>query len=257
MNADDQTALARWCRRNQLAESERAHWGLALQAQSDNAEAIQALGLRPYQGMMVTAAEIEQFRAQLRRVSQAADRWRPRVAAWLRAIDESDAVMPDDFRQGVLKITDACEMLGLERALRLVAGTEASRKQDYRRMTLAVTLALAENPSPAASQGLARAAVLAEASTVRSAAADALKHRPLDDYVPLLLSGLQLPFKTDVQFLRNYYDGDVITQFSIFQEGELFVYSTSFLTLHIRSNYSWSAAATTPDPKSRRNHTEY
>ena len=62
MNVDDQVALARWCRRNQLDEQQRAHWRLALQAQPDNAEAIQALGLRPYCGMMATPAEINQFR---------------------------------------------------------------------------------------------------------------------------------------------------------------------------------------------------
>ena len=126
-------------------------------------------------------------------------------------------------------------MLGLERALWLQVGADKSKKQDYRRMTLAVTLALAENPSPAASQGLARAIVFSESTNVRSAAADGLKRRPLEQYVPLLLSGLQLPLKTDVQF-RKSDDGDVITQFSIFQEGELCIYSTTFLTLHLRSN---------------------
>ncbi len=85
MSVEDQTALARWCRRNQLDEQQRVHWRLALQAQPGNAEAIQALGLRWYGGMMATAAEIDRFHEQIGRVSKAAERWRPRVAAWLRA----------------------------------------------------------------------------------------------------------------------------------------------------------------------------
>ena len=136
----------------------------------------------------------------------------------------------------------------MERALWLQVGSDKSKQQDYRRMTMAVTLTLAENPSPAASQCLVRAAVFSESSNVRLAAADALKRRPLDQYVPLLLSGLQLPLNTDVQFVQSW-DGDVITRFSIFQEGELFIYSTTFSTLHLRSNLHLSPAAITSTEK--------
>jgi hypothetical protein len=238
-HASDQAALARWCRQNKLEEQQRVHWRLVLQAEPDNAEAIHDLGLRPYHGMMVTAAEFDQFRARLRRVTEAADRWRPRVVAWLRALNEANSLMPDDFRQAVLKISDPCEMTGLERALLVEAGGNNRDKHDYRRMTLAVTLALADNPSPAASQGLVRAAVLSESDRVRSAAANALKPRPLESYAPLLLSGLQLPLKTDVQFSQSW-DGAVTTQFSIFQEGELFIYANTYSTLHLRSNMHFS-----------------
>ena len=53
----DQAALARWCRKNRLDDQQRVHWLSVLQRQPDNAEAIQALGLRPYQGMMLTPAQ--------------------------------------------------------------------------------------------------------------------------------------------------------------------------------------------------------
>jgi hypothetical protein len=232
-NADDQTALARWCRRNRLDEQQRVHWRSVLQAQPDNAEAIQALGLKPYRGMLATAAEIDQFRAQLRRVSEAADRWRPRVAAWLRALDESVGLMPNDFRQEVLKITEPCEMLGLERALWLEVGAHSDKKQDYRHMTLGVALTLTENPSPAASQGLVRTIVLSDSDNVRLAAADGLKGRPRDQYIPLLLSGLQSPLKADLQCGLTVA-GDLITRYSILQEGELCIFSATQLNFPVR-----------------------
>ena len=182
-NVGDQTALARWCRRNCLDDQQRVHWLWVLQLQPDNVEAIQSLGLKPYRGMMLTPTQIERFRLRLRRISQAADRWRPRVEQWLAGIERGSAVMPPNFCEKLCKISDPCEMLGLERTFWQQVAAKG-KKQEYHRMVLAIMLALADNPSPAAAEALARSAVFSEFDDVRAVAIDALKRRPLGPLRP-------------------------------------------------------------------------
>ena len=69
-NVADQAALARWCRKNHLDDQQRVAWTMVLQLQSDNAEAIKGLGLKPFLGTMATPGQIEQFRARLHKISR-------------------------------------------------------------------------------------------------------------------------------------------------------------------------------------------
>jgi hypothetical protein len=193
-NVADQADLARWCRKYGLDDQGQVHWMRVLQLQPDNAEASSALGLRSFGGMKLTQTQVEQLRARMHQVSLAADRWRPRVAQWLAAIEETSATLPEDFRAKLCRISDSNEMLGLERSLRQLTGTKG-KKQDFHRMVLAITLALADNPNPAATEALARGAVFSEFNNVRTAAAAGLKGRPLEHYAPLLLSGMESPIK--------------------------------------------------------------
>ena len=127
--------------------------------------------------------------------------------------------MPNGFREKLCQISDTSEMLGLERAVWQQTAAK-NKRPEYRRMSLAITLALAENPNPAAGEALARSAVFSEIPNVRLAAMDGLKHRPLDQYVPLLLSGLQSPIEADMRFMLSAA-GDLITSYSVYQEGAL------------------------------------
>ena len=73
----DQAALARWCRKNRLEDQQRVQWQIVLQLQPDNIEAIRALRLRPYRGMMLTPAQIEQLKTQQQRVWKATEQLAP------------------------------------------------------------------------------------------------------------------------------------------------------------------------------------
>jgi hypothetical protein len=222
----DQLALARWCRQNRLDEQQRVHFMSVLQLEPDNSEAIKALGLRPCLGVMATPAQIDRLRACMHRVSLAADRWRPLVAQWLAAIESSGAVMPREIWERLARISDPCEVLGLERALWLQVGAK-NKKQEYHRMVLAIMLALADNPYPAAAESLARCAVFSEFNNVRMVAAAGLKGRPLDHYVPLLLSGLQSPIKGGTSVTHGRGSWGVFC--SLYQEGALADLSFSYM----------------------------
>ena len=209
LNVDDQVALARWCRKNQLNQQQRIHWLLVLQLDPGNADALKALGMRPFHGTLATPSQIDQLRAQMHRVAKATDRWRPRIGQWLGTIQRGDALLPQDLRDRICVISDSGEMLGLERGLWLEAGAK-NKKQELHRMVLAIALALADNPYPAGAEALARSAAFSEYTDVRSAAISGLKKHPLDHYVPLLLSGLQSPIEADMQCMLSA-TGDLIT----------------------------------------------
>ncbi len=63
--------LARWCHKNHMDDQARAHWQAVLKLRSNNQEAIRNLGLRPYNGILLTPAEIQQAKSQLRAVEKA------------------------------------------------------------------------------------------------------------------------------------------------------------------------------------------
>jgi len=243
-NAVDQIALARWCRKNRLDDQQRVHWILALQVEPDSAEAIQALGLRVYRGTLATPAQINKLTANVHRVSQAADRWRPRVAQWLGAIERSNGLMPSDFRENLGKISDSYEMLGLERSLWLEVGAKG-KKLEFHRMSLTTMLALSDNPYPAAAESLVRGAVFSEFNDVRTAAATGLKKHPLDHYVPLLLSGLQSPIEADMRCVLSAA-GDLITSYSVFQEGALNNVSAALLLCPVYPGMGPALASVAP-----------
>ncbi len=158
-------------------------------------------------------------------MSLAADRWRPLVTQWLAAIENRGAVIPREFCEKLAKISDPCEMLGLERALWLQVGVKG-KKQEFHRMALAITLELADNPYPAAAEALARGAVFSEYTDVRTTAAAGLKGRPLDHFAPLLLSGLQSQIEVGVAVKRGRFSWGIL--YSLYQQGALADLSLSY-----------------------------
>ena len=154
-----------------------------------------------------------------REIKKAADRWRPLVVPWRNAAQRGDAALSAALREKLAKISDATDMLGLEWAMWQQVGVKHQQKA-YHFMLLAMMPALDENPHPVAAASLARHAVFAAFDDVRSAAAAALKRRPLDQYAPLLLSGLQTPIEAEAQYALDA-KGDLISCYSVFQEGAL------------------------------------
>jgi hypothetical protein len=231
----DQADLARWCRKNRLDDQQRVHWMLVLQLQGDNAEAIQALALRPYQGMMLGAAQVKQLKAQQQKVWKAIEDWRLLVAQWRKAAEGRDPAIPAAVTERIAKIGDAAEMVALEGALwRQVAAKRQTRL--YHDMTLAMMPVLGGNPRPAAAESLARYAAFSGFDDVRAAAVSGLKRHPLDHYVPLLLAGLQSPIDAGIQCTLSA-SGDLVTRYTVFQEGALTDVSSSLIVSPVYSDF--------------------
>ena len=214
---DSQAALARWCRKNKLADEERVHWQIVLQLQPGNAEAIQGLGLKPYGGMLLTQAQIQQIKSQFQKRNKAVERWRPLVARWLNAVERHQTAPPPAVAEKIAKTSDPIELLALERTLWQEVGIKRY-KDAYRTMLRTTVEILDANPSPAAAASLARQAVFSPTEDVRNAAVKGLKKHPLDHYAPLLLSGLQTPIEAEAQYALAA-NGDLIARYAVFQEG--------------------------------------
>ena len=156
---------------------------------------LKSLGLHHYNGAALTDSQLAQIKAQTKKVNDAMEQWLPLVNQWILAVERHEAP-PAEVREKVAKIYDQTEMLGLEWAIwRKVS----SKKSQQHQMALALIQALADNPRPVAAQSLTRQAVFSDFEDVRAAAITALKRRPFDHYVPLLLSGLQSPIEADLQ----------------------------------------------------------
>ena len=217
--AAEQTDLARWCKKNHLDDQQRLHWQFVVQLQPDNAEAIAALKRLPPLCVLPRPAQVQQVVLSAREAKKAVDRWTPPVVKWRDAAQRGDAALPAAVREKLVKSSDAVEFLSLERALWQQVGLKRKQKA-YHFMLLAMVPALGENPHPAAAASLARHAVFAPFDDVRLAAAAELKRRPLDQYAPLLLSGLQMPIEADAQHIL-LPNGDLTSHYSVFQEGAL------------------------------------
>jgi hypothetical protein len=82
----------------------------------------------------------------------------------------------------------------------------------------ALVRALAGIPQHPATQALARQGVQFPSPEVRACAADTLRERPLESFVPTLLSGLAAPIESSVE-IETLLDGTVRYQHAIYREG--------------------------------------
>ena len=196
LTVDSQAALARWCRKNKLADEERIHWQIVLQLQPGNPEAIQGLGLKPYAGMLLTQSQIQQVKVQVQKLGKAVDRWRPLVVQWRNAVTRHQTAPPVEVRDTLTKTSNRTEMVALERTLWQEVGAKR-HKEAYHVMLLSIVEMLAGNPHPPAAESLVRLAVFSAAEDVRTAAIKALKKHSLDHFAPLLLSGLHMPIEPE------------------------------------------------------------
>ena len=237
-----QASLAQWCKKHHLPDEARLHWMIVLQLQPDYPEALAAMKLKPFNGVLMTPEQTRSAKKQVQDVSKAVEHWRPLVAPWYAAAERGDAALPADLREKIVKMSEPAEFLGLEQALVKQAGAEHHGKE-YHRMLLALAPALGENRHVAAAASLARHILFVDFDDVAAAAAAGLKRRPPDHYMALLLDGLQSPLEVSVKA-----NGSGI---EVYQEGVMADYSFSFT--RAGSHFSQEASATEKDASGGKN----
>jgi hypothetical protein len=218
---DDEIALARWCRKNKLDDEERVHWLRTLELQPNNAEAVRGLDLRPYQGMMLTHDEIVRLKGQLRTMRQAVQHWTPLVTRWRETLRSEDTLAHKEVLDKVRSVTDSDNLLALDLAIRRYVGSRKSDRPIYRQVSEDMVTALAAMPTAPAAESLARYAVFSPFESVNSGACGVLKDRPMDHYVPLMLSWMAAPIETNFRVGLNGM-GRQVAQQTFLQEGPVF-----------------------------------
>jgi hypothetical protein len=178
-----QIALARWCRRKQLDELEKLHWWQVLRVNPTHKEARQRLGVREYNGLLLTRQQVDAYRNLRKQRDAALDQWKPLVHRWRRTLRGGDDAQRDEALREIRSIADPAVIPLLEESLSPLDEEAA----------LAVVAAIGAMQAQEATDSLVRHAVLSEFPGVRKAAAVELRDRSWFAYVPALLGSLQAP----------------------------------------------------------------
>ncbi|MHB0955845.1 MAG: polymorphic toxin-type HINT domain-containing protein [Pirellulaceae bacterium] len=190
--------LARWCAEKKLTDEARFHWLNVLRMEPLNQEALRALDVQWYNGLLLTR---DQVAVQKRKDFQASRdtmnlrsahirRWESRVANWEVAAGRDDsnllATMEADLAAETSR--NAIVMVNAVMGRRSEDPRDPAAFQVVSRNWLAI---LAKDP--ANTKYLVLYAIGHPMEPVRIAAAEELKKRPREEYVPLLLACARFP----------------------------------------------------------------
>jgi hypothetical protein len=202
-------ALARWCADRGMAAQQRAHLERVLLWEPDNAEARRQLGHRLVAGEWLSSEQQADLAAQSDRVARDLAKWLPRLeriragllgrgpasreraAAELRAIGDPAAIAAME-----LTFSTASE----EAALLMVETFSQMRHAD-------------------AAAALARQAVFSPWDFVRSTAADNLRGRPLETFVPMLLASMYTQAESQTTLMPGP-GGRLVHRHAFYREGQ-------------------------------------
>jgi hypothetical protein len=186
---EGQLELARWCRKRKLVDEERLHWQILLLMQPGQPEAVKGLGLRKYQGSLLTKAEVEQAKKETRLIREAERKWGPKLKQIKLALSQDDAA----GRQAAL---DELEAIRDPPALPLVEKMFADGSTDA---ALLVVEMYARDAAQQSTDALVRLAIHAHDAAVREKAASELRYRPMESYMPALIGALAAPIELSLR----------------------------------------------------------
>ena len=183
--------MAAFCRKNDLPDRERWHWANVLRFQPGNKDAIRALGLRKYGNQWLTQREIEEREQLSREQKEAQQKWQPIVERLRKSLENPDAEQHEPALAELRALDDVAAIPFLE------AGFSDADEWIQRE----AVGTLGKMRDPAATYALLRTSVLAPSESVRDAAADQLKPRPVFSYIPILMGSLETPVEYSYYFV--------------------------------------------------------
>jgi hypothetical protein len=186
---EGQLALARWCARHRLHDQARAHWTEALRMDPNHAEARRALGHRRVGNVWLSPEEIEQFRAQADRMAESLRDWGPKLTRIGHALARPNGRKRQAAIDDLQAIRDPAAIAAMELVL---------ADQSEEAATL-VTRVLDGITGHEASLALARLAVFPPFHSVHYEAAEKLRNRKMEEYVPALLSAMSTPVQSQAE----------------------------------------------------------
>lgn len=187
---DDHIKLANWCGRAGLPEQERAHLVAAIELAPGAAEPalLSRLGLDVSGGQWISREDRRNAERMARQQQQAFDTWRPRLERIARGL----ASPRRESRERSL-----AEWRAIEDPAAIPAMEAVFSHRDLQTVHLLIEIYSGMRTHHAA-VALARQAVLSPYVTVREAAAEKLRERPVESFAPLLLESLQTPIDSRV-----------------------------------------------------------
>ena len=210
-------AMAAFCRKNDLPDRERWHWANVLRFQPGNKDAVRALGLRKYGNQWLTQREIEEREQLSREQKEAQQKWQPIVERLRKSLENPDAEQHEPALAELRALDDVAAIPFLE------AGFSDADEWIQRE----AVGTLGKMRDPAATYALLRTSVLAPSESVRDAAADQLKPRPVFSYIPILMGSLETPVEYSYYFVV-YATGTgqaLVSHVTLFRQGPVADYA--------------------------------
>ena len=186
---EGQLTLAGWCTRHRLRDQARAHLTEVLRIDPNHAEARRRLGHRRLGNAWLSPEEIEQFRAQADGLAKNLRAWAPRMKSIAHALTRSEGRKRRAAIDRLLAIRDPAAIPAME----LVLAEESDESG------VLVTRVLDKMSGNEASLGLARQALFSPFHTVPHAAAERLRDRKMESYVPAILSAMSTPIQSSAE----------------------------------------------------------
>ncbi len=206
--AASQLELANYCEKYGLHDQERAHLTQVLSIEPEHPIARARLGFRRVDGEWVTTEELkESTEASVARQKNLAV-WRKRIDVIRKNLLHSSQLRREAGEKELLEITDATALPAMEAML-------ASSNQEIAKLTVKAIDNISTNEAASA---LARQAILSPWEVVRNDAAQRLRRRPSESYVPSLLSLLSSPTTSQMQVLRGRGNSMIFRQ-ALVREG--------------------------------------
>lgn len=186
-SAEGQMQLANWCRAQKLPEQERAHLAqvMALAGPDLDPTAIcQRMGYRQVGGRWASLSDLQEMQRQSRKKQDQLRSWQPKVDR----ITKNWAANPKQHKLAQDELNLINDPAAVPSLVALALANPLLGESICRQLKTIETFE--------ASQGLATIAVAAETLSLREFAAESLEGRRMDDFVPLLLSGMRTPFQS-------------------------------------------------------------
>jgi hypothetical protein len=211
-NPEAEIGLARWCRREQLRDLADVHFRRVVDSPTATAEqrqlAADMLDLRRVGDTWVSSQEVEAQRRELSASRKAYQKWEKRIRHWRRHIEGGVTQRREKALSELRAVASVDAITALESLLSPVSAAYAQE----------VVNVLQQISGAESTSALVRHALGAPWQEVADAAADALKERPKDDYVPTLLGALQKPLVTTFQ-IRSTNAG-IVHEHVVMQENK-------------------------------------
>ena len=213
--------LAQWCRKKGLEEQERAHLLRVLDFDANHRGARTRLGFRQINGQWITPLELKRAQQQFAADQQDFATWGPRVEKLRKQFRNGSRPQREAARQQILQIHDRAAIVALEQIL----------ARDSEPSALLAIETLDRLSDFEATRALARIAVMSPSAAVQKQAANYLKQRNPDDYVPALLASMFTPV-TSRMMVTPTRNGQLMYRHMFVREGQdqhqLLVLDTNF-----------------------------
>ncbi len=209
----DHEKLARWCQKVGLADLSRMHWMHVLRLSPNDKRALAALDLNWVDDYLLNSDEEKLYKQQLEEFVELKKIWKAKLRRLRRDLQHGTPAEQLAAAEDLQQIRDPAAVPVL---LEEFAG-EKEEPDVTSKLHAQATRALVNIDSPASTESLATLAVSSPWELVRYTAREGLKSRPYNQYVPLLLSELQMPIEASAKVQE--IGSNIVTTYSYSQEG--------------------------------------